>query len=238
MRLVHYRSTRNGEIVAAKCSVFVLARCDASAKDKGNSLRRLAECRDPGIGVGRIVSNRGWPCGTPCLVLDRWHTIVHHMRVAVPRAPDQDRSAAANYIARLATRLAGILDLPVITGKRLIAANRRQCVAQPARFGKAVARDRRECLRPGRTIALFDEQCLEPVFVIVVVRPRKTVAVKEPDLAMPRRMRRVIPIFGTPPDGAPCRRLAPIRLAQHRVDADSDSRRLHDRGTYETASGT
>ena len=171
MRIVHYPSVRDGEIVAAKHSVLVLALCDASAKDKRNSLCRLAEGRDPGIGVGRIASGRGWPCGTPCLVLDRWHTIVHHMRVAVPRAPDQDRSAAANYIARLATRLAGILDLPVIAAKRLVAANSSQCISQPARFGKAVARDRRECLRTGRTVALFDEQRLEPVFIIVVVRP-------------------------------------------------------------------
>ena len=231
MRLVHYRSTRNGEIVAAKCSVFVLARCDASAKDKGNPLRGLAECHDPGIGVGRIASGRGRPRSAPCLVLDRRKSAVHHMRVAVPGAPYADRRAAANYITRLAARLAGILGFPVVAVKRLVAANRRQCVAQAARFGKAVARDRRECLRPGRTVALFDEQCLEPVFVIVVVRPRKTVAVKEPDLGMPRRMRRVIPIFGSPPDGATCRRLAPIRLAQHCVDADSDSRRLHYRGT-------
>ena len=229
MRIVHYPSVRDGESVAAKHAVLVLALCGASAKDKRNSLCRLAEGRDPGIGVGRIASGRGWPCGTPCLVLDRWHTIVHHMRVAVPRAPDQDRSAAANYIARLATRLAGILDLPVIAAKRLIAANRHVCIGQFARAGKAASSDRRECLRTGRTVALFDEQCLEPVFIIVVVRPRKTVAVKEPDLAMPRRMCRVVPVFGTPPDGASCGRLAPIRLAQHGVDADSYSRRLRDR---------
>ena len=96
---------------------------------------------------------------------------MHHMRVAVPGAPYADRRAAANYITRLAARLAGILGFPVVAVKRLVAANRHVCIGQFARAGKAASSDRRESLWPGRTVALFDEQCLEPVFVIVVVRP-------------------------------------------------------------------
>ena len=106
--------------MAAQPTVFIPALRDTSAKDEWNSLGRIAERRLPRIGVGRVVSAREGRGRPPCLMLDRRHPALHHMRIAVPCPPDHDRLAVLDDIARLATRLAGILDFFVIALKRLI----------------------------------------------------------------------------------------------------------------------